>query len=254
MALNISNISYSYSENVPVLKDVSLFVAKGEVVALIGESGSGKSTLLHIASGYITPTLGTVSLLGEAVRAPNVNCTVMFQDDYLYPWLSVFNNIRIGVKITKKSVPNSYINQLIDILGLGELRDKMPHALSGGQRQRVAFARSLALSPAVFALDEPFSALDPYTRGMLQTLIRKTVLQMNASLLLVSHSIEEVVKMADRVLILKNGVIDSSFEIALTQDERRDDEIVKVHEKYIHRAVTNGLKKENKNVQILYHI
>ena len=251
--VNLTNIKYSYDGKKDALSDINLDIKKGQIVAFVGESGSGKSTLLHIISGYLKPNSGNAYILGDEIAKPSQRCAVMFQDDFLYPWLTVKQNIKLGLNITKKKVSNEYVTQLISILGLNELVNKKPNQLSGGQRQRVAFARSLATSPDILALDEPFSALDPHTTLRLQSLIRKTIQDIGKSLLLVSHSIEEVTRMADIVFVLNDGKIIDKLKIPLNEDDRINKDKTKPYEQKINKLLSNKIEGEE-NVQTLYFI
>ncbi|MGB1360637.1 MAG: ABC transporter ATP-binding protein [Alphaproteobacteria bacterium] len=254
IVVNLTDVNFAYDDSKTILSNINLNIKQGQIVAFVGESGAGKSTLLHIISGYIKPNSGEAYILGDKITAPTDRCAVMFQDDYLYPWLTVKDNIKLGLKITGKKVSDNYLNGLISALGLDELIDKKPNQLSGGQRQRVAFARSLATAPDILALDEPFSALDPNTTLRLQTLIRKTVKDIKKSLLFVSHSIEEVVRMADKVFILNAGKITDTVEILLNEGERDNKDKTSEYEKQINILLSQSSNDGGEDVQTLYYI
>lgn len=240
--VNLNNVNYSYDGDKPVLKGINLKIDKGQIVAFVGASGAGKSTLLHIISGYLEPDSGSAQILGNLISKPNKQCAVMFQDDNLFPWLTVQKNIELGLKITGEKDRKEDIDRLISTLGLSDLVNKKPNQLSGGQRQRVAFARSLATSPDLLALDEPFSALDPHTRLRLQRLVRTTIRNINKSLILVSHSIEEVIRMADIVFVLSAGRITDQIAIPLNESDRVDPTKTRLYAQHISKALVSEEK------------
>lgn len=226
--LQAHNIHYHYAPKTPVLSDVSVTLHRGKITALVGQSGCGKTTLLHVLAGYLKPTQGSLKIKGQKANdAPSCDRAVMFQQDYLYPWLSVRDNMALGLVFLGENTTaqtNAKVDALLNIVNLRDFAHKKPHQLSGGQRQRVAFARCLATDPSLILLDEPFAALDPYTRERLQNRMRQTVLNRKIGLILVSHSVAEVVYMADEVLILKNGTIAQHLTIPLSQEDRQNPE------------------------------
>ena len=150
--------------------DINLNVKAGELVSLIGRSGCGKSTLLHIISGLLMPASGCVRIDGKTVTRPSAKWNMMFQKASLFPWMSVRQNVGLGLKfarVSKKQI-SERTDELLELVGLTDKARDNIQSLSGGQQQRVALARSLATSPTVLLLDEPFSALDTFTRSALQ--------------------------------------------------------------------------------------
>jgi NitT/TauT family transport system ATP-binding protein len=189
------------------LDDVSLYVADGEFVALLGPSGSGKSTLLRILAGLLQPTSGQVLFKGVPQRGPNPQVAIVFQSFALFPWLTVLQNVELGLKALDLT-PTQRIKKAlaaIDAIGLDGFEDAYPKELSGGMRQRVGFARALVVEPTLLFMDEPFSALDVLTAANL----RKELLSLwetqripTRAILMVTHNIDEAVSMADRIIIL----------------------------------------------------
>jgi ABC-type nitrate/sulfonate/bicarbonate transport system ATPase subunit len=201
----LREISHRYRRNGALtLSDVSAEIKPCEVVALVGRSGCGKSTLLHILAGLVIPTAGSVRVDGALVTGPSSDRIVMFQQPHLYPWMSVAQNIGLGLKFAgrtrrERDIRVAELLRLVDLEGLGA---RNAQELSGGQQQRVALARSLATHPEVLLLDEPFSALDPVTRRSLQRDVRRIAAEIGITLIIVTHDIAEAVAMADRAFIM----------------------------------------------------
>ncbi|MDJ0932969.1 ATP-binding cassette domain-containing protein [Breoghania sp.] len=178
-------------------------VEPGEALALVGRPGCGKSTLLHIMSGLILPTQGKVLIDGLHITGPSPKWVVMFQQPSLYPWMSVAQNVALGLKFTdRKREIVTRVPEMLRLVELSDYADRNVQNLSGGQQQRVALARSLATAPEVLLLDEPFSALDAFTRGTLQRDVRRIAKELGITLVLVTHDLPEAVVMADRALVL----------------------------------------------------
>lgn len=185
------------------LENLSFTIEPGECVALIGRSGCGKSTLLHILAGLVRPTAGAVRIDGGLVSGPSPRWIMMFQQPSLFPWLSVSKNIALGFRFAgrTKEAP-SRVAELLKLVELSEFADRNVQDLSGGQQQRVALARSLALHPDALLLDEPFSALDVFTRGALQRDVRRIARELGITLIVVTHDVNEAAIMADRAFIM----------------------------------------------------
>jgi ABC-type nitrate/sulfonate/bicarbonate transport system ATPase subunit len=200
--LSIDYITHTFKgQKQPTLKDIELQIKPGEKIALIGRSGCGKSTLLHMLAGLLIPTEGCVRIHGHTVTKPSAKWNMMFQKPSLYPWMNVRENAELGLVFTGKRDAEK-VDRLLSMVGLSDKADASVQSLSGGQQQRVALARSLATSPELLLLDEPFSALDAFTRASLQDDVARIVTQENLTLVIVTHDIDEAVAMADRVLIM----------------------------------------------------
>lgn len=205
--IDAKDVSFSYPSARglgPVLEHVSLTVAPGEFVVLIGANGTGKSTLLRLVAGLLMPDAGRIEVDGSPLTGPDPRIGIVFQEPRLLPWRSTIDNVAFPLELAGWSHERRLdrareLLKLVDLRGVDEAR---PHELSGGMRQRVSIARALALQPAVLLLDEPFSALDALTRerfdGSLQAIWRQT----GTTILLVTHSIGEAVFLADRVLVM----------------------------------------------------
>ena len=192
-------VAQASSRETPVLSDVRFALAAGEVLALVGASGCGKSTLLRIVAGLDPDLSGEVRLGGRARQGPDRDIGVVFQEPRLFPWLTVAENVGFDLG---QGHDEAWVRRLLEEVGLAGLEDALPRQLSGGQAQRAAIARALYTRPRVLLLDEPFSALDAFTRMKLQDLVRAVARAHGTSLLLVTHDIEEAVLLADRVLVL----------------------------------------------------
>lgn len=186
---------------------VDLDIASGEFVCIVGASGCGKSTLLRILAGFESASKGTVTVGDEPIEGPGPERGVVFQDYGLFPWLTVAENISYGPRQAR--VPRAQVKQItadaLESVGLTRLKDSFPHQLSGGMQQRVAIARVLANQPSVMLMDEPFGALDALTRGSMQTELKRIHRDAGVTVLFVTHSIDEAIYLADRVVVMAGG-------------------------------------------------
>ncbi|GAB3270516.1 ABC transporter ATP-binding protein [Sinomonas notoginsengisoli] len=186
-----------------VLRDVHLTLAPGEILALLGASGSGKSTLLRIAAGLDAPAAGELLVAGEPSTGISPRCAVGFQEPRLLPWLSVHENVALGLpKGTDKSEGRAAVERLLALVGLEHCAAYRPAEISGGMAQRASLARALARRPGVLLLDEPFGALDALTRLKMQDLLLRVHEAEPTTVLLVTHDVDEALQLADRVVVL----------------------------------------------------
>jgi NitT/TauT family transport system ATP-binding protein len=186
---------------------VSFNVAPGEFVSIVGPSGCGKSTVLNTLAGLEAPSEGEVLIAGEPVEAPRPDVGMVFQQPHLFPWKSVRKNIAHGPRAKGKSRAEArrIADGLIEMIGLTRFADAYPHMLSGGMQQRVAIARALANQPNVLLMDEPFGALDAQTRVVMQDNLLELRSRINATIVFVTHDIDEAIVLSDRVLIMSAG-------------------------------------------------
>ena len=229
-----------------VLRDINLSVRKGEVLALLGRSGSGKSTLLRIMAGLIPPSEGTVSSDGGPLHGSNPNVSMVFQSFALLPWLTVLENVELGLEA--RDVPRATRSRkafkAIDLVGLDGFESAYPRELSGGMKQRVGFARAFVVEPKVLFMDEPFSALDVLTaenlRGEIDDLWNAKQFP-SQSIVIVTHNIEEAVLLADRVVILgaNPGRIRGEIAIDMPRPHNRNDERFKDFVDFVYTVMTN---------------
>lgn len=201
--LTLDRIGKTYPNGVHALDRVSLNVELGEIVAIVGGSGCGKSTLLRAVGGLDTPTQGTVTLDRERIIAPHEKIGMIFQEPRLLPWLTVAGNVGFGLNDRPRAERERRVAEAIERVGLTEKADAWPRELSGGQAQRVAIARALVTRPEVLLLDEPFSALDAFTRTDLQDHLLDLWADTKPTLILVTHDVEEAIVLADRVVVMK---------------------------------------------------
>src|SRR5688572_29917098 len=201
--LALDRIGKTYPNGVRAIDGVSIKVELGEIVAVVGGSGCGKSTLLRVTSGLDPATQGTVTLNGTRITAPHEKIGMIFQEPRLLPWLSVANNVGFGLAHLPAAERNAREAQALERVGLTEKAAMWPRELSGGQAQRVAIARALVPQPEVLLLDEPFSALDAFTRVDLQDHLLDLWADLKPTLILVTHDVEEAIVLADRVLVMR---------------------------------------------------
>lgn len=205
--LELKNISLTYQtlkSETEAIKNISFKINKGEFISIVGPSGCGKTTILSIISGLLKPTSGNIVLDGEKVTSVSTNIGYMFQRDNLFEWLSVHDNISIGLKINHKKncLSDEKLKELTTKYGLSGFEKSKPNELSGGMRQRVSLIRTLALNPKLLLLDEPFSALDAQTRVAVQNDIHSIIKNENKTAILVTHDISEAVVMSDKIIVL----------------------------------------------------
>jgi nitrate/nitrite transport system ATP-binding protein len=193
-----------------VLRDISLDVARGEFIAIIGHSGCGKSTLLNIVAGLTEATSGYVFLEGREVHQPGPDRAVVFQNHSLLPWLTVYDNVRLAVdkifRATKTSAErHEWTLRNLELVHMTGAMKKRPAEISGGMKQRVGIARALAMSPKVLLLDEPFGALDALTRAHLQEQVMQIHADLGNTVLMITHDVDEAVLLSDRIVMMTNG-------------------------------------------------
>ena len=207
VGIEIRQLTVKFSDarrDVVALDDVSLRVDPSEFICLIGPSGCGKTTLLNVVAGFVKATAGTVRVGAETADPRRLTRGVVFQEYALFPWRTALKNVEFGLEM--QGVPAAERRQralqYLDLLGLAAFADTYPHTLSGGMKQRVAIARALAYDPGVLLMDEPFGALDSFTRDELQKLLVEIWRRTKKTILYVTHNIAEAVYLADRVVVL----------------------------------------------------
>ena len=206
---NVTKIYPSTAGDNVVIKDISLEIHAGEFVCVIGHSGCGKSTMLNTVSGFATPDKGEVRKNGKKVTGPGPDRMTVFQSYSLMPWLSAYQNVYLAldsVHPTKSKADKDHIvREHLTMVGLGEAMEKKPPQLAGGMRQRVAIARAFCLYPEILILDEPFGALDAITKEEMQEEVANIVANHDATVLMVTHDVDECLFLADRLVMMTNG-------------------------------------------------
>jgi len=224
MKLSFQNIEKDFS-GLHVIENFSRDIDDGELVALVGPSGCGKSTLLHIAAGLEKPSAGNILADGRPIEGPHPERTLMFQENALYPWLTLAQNVALALEFQKTDKQEA-LRQARDWLAKVNLKgfeDYFPHQVSGGMRQRAALARAFISQPKALLLDEPFRALDALTRMTLQDALRTLIREAGPTVLLVTHDVDEALFLADRILVFSPRPATVLKEFNLSRHEKTHD-------------------------------
>lgn len=211
------------------LDDVSFTIAQGETVSLIGHSGCGKSTLLNLIAGLSRPTQGVLLCDNQEIVGPGPERGVVFQNHSLLPWLTAAENVALAVNQVfkgemSKSEMQAWIAHNLELVHMGHAMHKRPGEISGGMKQRVGIARALAMKPKVLLMDEPFGALDALTRAHLQDAVMEIQSQLNTTIVLITHDVDEAVLLSDRVMMMTNGLaakVGEVLEVTLPRPRSR---------------------------------
>ena len=228
LPISLSGIAKRFGDR-SVLRKITLDIAPGQFVAVVGRSGSGKSTLLRLLAGLEEPDEGRVLLGGRSPREAAVGLRIMFQDGRLLPWRTVIANVALGL-------PKAALRRATDALasvGLADRAEDWPRVLSGGQKQRVALARALAAEPGLILLDEPLGALDALTRLDMQALIEDLWRRIGFSAVLVTHDVAEAALLADRILLIEDGGIALDLTVDLPRPRRPGPEVAAIEQKVL---------------------
>ena len=224
--------------SVQALQDINLHLKAGELMSVLGPSGCGKTTLLNIVAGFLAPTGGEITLEGKEVTGPSAERGMVFQQGALFEWMSVRDNVGFGprMKNAPKGETREKVDHLLDVVGLGDFKEKAIYELSGGMQQRVALARCLANDPDVILMDEPLGALDALTREKMQSLVLKLWKETGKTIILITHSVEEALLLGERLLVMapRPGRIHKEYnlpfaDLGVGQDLRE----VKKHPDYV---------------------
>ncbi|MGH1569582.1 ABC transporter ATP-binding protein [Methylobacterium sp. P31] len=217
--LIVQDLSKTYADGTQALSGIGLSVKSGEIVALIGGSGCGKTTLLRLIAGLDHASSGSVQVDGETIREPHPSVGVVFQEPRLLPWLDVAGNVGFGIAGLARTERRARVARALERIGLAEHGARWPRELSGGQQQRVAIARAFVAQPRVLLLDEPFSALDAFTRKGLHDQLLDLWAESKPTILIVTHDVGEAVTLADRVVVMRPrpGRLDETVEIGLAR-------------------------------------
>ena len=242
--LEISNISKIFKNNdkdVTALQKTNLLINNHEIISLVGQSGCGKSTLLRIIGGLEKASTGFIKLNNKIIKKPSSNIGMVFQDPRLMPWLNVYDNIKLSILNENKKQQKVKISKTLQKVGLENCENLWPRELSGGMAQRVAIARTLVREPKVLLLDEPFSALDSFTKTNLHQHVKELWASLKLTIIMVTHDINEATSMSDRILIIQKPEKkeDENTQIININDPRSDLKNVKYNE-----LIKNSIFKE----------
>jgi NitT/TauT family transport system ATP-binding protein len=224
-----------------VLEEIDFTVTNGELICILGRSGCGKSTLLKILAGFLQPTSGSVLLNGQPVKTPGPDRCVVFQEDTLFPWLTVQENIAFGLKAqpTSKNRLREEVDLFLSLVGLTEFKNYLPKEISVGMKQRVALARVLVLKPNILLMDEPFASLDTQTREEMQNLLLSLWEQLSHTVLFVTHDVNEAITLADRILVMdKNpGRLREAMPVDLKRPRKKESREFLYYSQYLYAVL-----------------
>ena len=253
--LKIENLTHRYTPKSPLtFEGINIEAEPGESIVIIGRSGCGKSTLLHMIAGLLHGYTGTLQLDGHNVTGTSPRWVMMFQAPHLFPWMTVERNVGVGLKFAgwPKDKMRERVDEAISLVHLDDYAKNNTQDLSGGQQQRVALARSLVMEPEMLLLDEPFSALDAFTRASLQRDVRSIAKQLGVNVVMVTHDIDEAVLMADRALVMAGspGKIMHDLTIDLPDPRDREDEAVQEYRKQLMQIFEDASMETRETVTI----
>jgi NitT/TauT family transport system ATP-binding protein len=210
-ALALHNVACTFvnkddaKQRYTAVRDLTLHVAAGEFVSVVGPTGCGKSTLLNVAAGLMAPSVGSVSVFGQVLQGINSRAGYMFQADSLMPWRTALGNVTAGLAFRGVADAKVQAQAWLQRVGLNAFADRYPHQLSGGMRKRVSLAQTLALDPDIILMDEPFSALDIQTRQLMENEVLALWQEKKKAVLFITHDLDEAIAMSDRVVVLSAG-------------------------------------------------
>lgn len=259
MYVTVRNVGKVYrsrasSEDFAVLRDINLSAGRQECLTIIGPSGCGKSTLLRCIAGLVPVSSGEITIGGQRVVEPSLDCAMVFQHAALLPWRTVEGNVRYGLELRRnldRATQRARVDYALKAVGLDRRAMSYPHEISGGMKQRVNLARALATMPSLLLMDEPFGALDSLTKELLQDELQRLVAEISATVIFVTHDIEEAVLLGDHVLVMSaRGEIVTVRDINLPHPRSRDDlqgpefrSLTEELRKYL-KSPANGLELE----------
>jgi NitT/TauT family transport system ATP-binding protein len=238
------------------IQDITLTCEPGEFVVVVGPSGCGKSTLLNLAAGMILPGSGAVTLDGQPITGPGPDRTMVFQDHGLFPWLTAAQNVDFGLRMAgmPKSERRHRVEAALNLVHLTGNADKLIHELSGGMRQRVAIARAMVLDPAVLLMDEPFAALDAQTRTLMHAQLQELWGQTRKTILFVTHSVGEAVRLADRIIVLHAhpGRIRREIPVELSHPRNFDSSDINQLVRLVRKEIEDEVNRVNRSMAETY--
>lgn len=239
-----------HGETVKAAQDVSFAVPEGQLFTLLGPSGCGKTTLLRILDGLITPARGEIRIDGELVRRPMADRAMVFQEFNLMPWRTTLKNIEFALEMqgVDRATRRSRATETLKLVGLDGFASFYPHQLSGGMKQRVGLARALSTAPSYLFMDEPFGALDPQIRELMQIELLKLLEVDRKTVVFVTHSVDEAIFLSDRIVMFsaRPGRIITTIDVDLPRPRSSDDEAIKASEAFggYRKQIWHLLKRE----------
>jgi sulfonate transport system ATP-binding protein len=247
--LSFETLSKTYADGTHALSGITIDVAPGEILALVGGSGCGKTTLLRLIAGLDHPSAGTTRLNGETILEPRADVGVIFQEPRLFPWLCVMDNVAFGLSHLSAFEREGLVTNALVRVGLAGYEKRWPRELSGGQQQRVAIARALITRPKLLLMDEPFSALDATTRASLHGHLLALWEESRPTVVMVTHDVEEAVALADRIIVMqpKPGRIFDELDNPLARPRDRLSPAFEAAKRETLRALDRSLRDEQPN-------
>lgn len=244
--LEISHLGHVFQGThsfLPVLENISFDVQAGELICILGPSGCGKTTLLNILSGFLLPSAGKAMCDGRSVTRPGPDRCVVFQEDALFPWLTVAENIAFGLKGKgfSRRRRRKMVDQYLAMVGLSTFGNFLPKEISGGMKQRVALARVLILEPEILLMDEPFASLDAQTREEMQQLLLRLWHKLGHTIVFVTHDVRETVTLADRVIVMEKnpGRVKKVVTVDLQRPRNMDTDAFHRQSKVLYELIRN---------------
>lgn len=237
--LEARNIGLNYADK-PVLQGINFALRQGDFVAVLGDSGCGKSSLLQLLAGFLRPSSGEILLDGVPMRSPNAHVGVVFQKPPLYPWLTLLENVAFGLRLQKlpARVCKERASRFLHAVGLGEAASLYPYQCSGGMCQKTFLARTLCCNPRVILADEPFSALDAFSRANSQKILRELWFEFKSTIFLITHDVDEALKLATRILLMKPF------------DERRSNIVQNIEVDFTYRFAKDDMERDKDYMDI----
>ncbi len=235
--LEVSDVSKTFQSDgktLEVLQNINLSIGKGEILCIVGASGCGKSTLLRAIAGIDPDHTGQVNIDGQTILRPDKNTGMVFQEHRLFPWMTVEKNVEYALNGLSKEEKKERVNKYLKLVGLEQFHDALPKQLSGGMAQRAGIARALVNEPPVLLLDEPFGALDTFTKITMQNELKRIQRESHTTMVMVTHDIDEAVYLADHIAVFSSrpGKVKDFFRVELREPRDRNDvDFLKVRKK-----------------------
>jgi sulfonate transport system ATP-binding protein len=241
--LRLHELSKTYADGTKALRDVSLDIPAGSIAAVVGGSGCGKTTMLRLVAGLDQPSHGSIHVGSEAISAPHPAVGIVFQEPRLLPWLNVADNTGFGLAELPRAERNRRVAETLARVGLADHAGRWPRELSGGQQQRVAIARALVARPKVALLDEPFSALDAFTRVSLHDHLLALWAELRPTIVIVTHDVEEAVVLGDRVITMspRPGRVYEEIDITLGRPRDRLSDAFEAAKRQVFKSLNESL-------------